>query len=58
MAVEITAGQIDKEEVSVTINIKMPLKDWRLFYQELSPSNPLSLLVRDGLKAVFDKIIG
>jgi hypothetical protein len=56
MAVEVTAGQIDKEEVVVTINIRMPLKDWRKFFQELSAANPMSLLVRGGLKAVFDKI--
>ena len=56
MAVEITAGEINRDEVVVTLNIKMALKDWKLFYQEIPQTQPISLLVRDGLLNVFNKI--
>jgi hypothetical protein len=54
-AVSVTAGQINKEEVIVTLNITMMLKDWKVFYQEL-PDKTQSTLLKDGLQSVFAKI--
>jgi hypothetical protein len=56
MAVEITTGEINRDEVVVTLNVKMALKDWKLFYQEIPQTQPISLLVRDELLNVFNKI--
>lgn len=56
MAVEITTDTIDKDEVIVTLNVKMSLKDWKLFYQEIATGQPISMLVRDGLQNVFNQI--
>jgi len=55
MPVIITAGDIDRDEVWVTLNIKMTLKDWKKFYQEL-PVLPISTQVKDGLQTVFQQI--
>ena len=56
MAVQITAGQIDRDEVVITINIRMSLKDWKLFYRELPGNLPFSTQVKDGLMAIFNRI--
>ena len=56
MAVEITAGEINRDEVVVTLNITMKLSDWKLFYAEIPTNQPISILVRDGLLNVFSKI--
>ena len=56
MAVEITTDTIDRDEVVVTLNMKMTLKDWKLFYAEIPTTQPISILVRDGLLNVFNKI--
>jgi hypothetical protein len=56
MPVEITAGEINRDEVVVTLNVTMALKDWKLFYHEIPQTQPISLLVRDALLNVFNKI--
>lgn len=56
MAISITFGMIDKDDVIVELKITMSLKDWKAFYQELSTGTPLSIQMRDALLATFNKI--
>lgn len=55
MAVVISAPEIDRNEVSVSLTVTMKLKEWKIFNQEL-PSLPVSTQFKDELLRIFNSI--
>ena len=56
MAVSVTFGTLDKEDVLISLNVKMTLAEWKALHAELLNVGPVSTQLRDGIKSATDSV--